>query len=93
MSVLANQWRIRAEFARVRSSSPEFARVRGERQFAGYTAQARTEQVIKCVIHGHGWLIKKWDNPSWRTRNEIQSSDKFDVRGLVDLIFSLTIAC
>ena len=39
VSVLANRWRIRAEFARVRSSSPEFARVRGERQFAGYTAQ------------------------------------------------------
>ena len=28
VSVLANRWRIRAEFARVRSSSPEFARVR-----------------------------------------------------------------
>ena len=39
VSVLANRWRIRAEFARVCSSSPEFARVRGERQFAGYTAR------------------------------------------------------
>ena len=38
VSVLANRWRIRAEFTRVRSSSPEFARVRGERQFAEYTA-------------------------------------------------------
>ena len=31
LSVLANRWRVRAEFARVRSSSREFARVRGER--------------------------------------------------------------
>ena len=47
LSVLANRWRVRAEFARVRSSSREFARVRGERQFAGYTAQNST--IFPCV--------------------------------------------
>ena len=49
VSVLANRWRIRAEFARVRSSSPEFARVRGERQFAEYTAR---KELISLVILG-----------------------------------------
>ena len=35
---LANGWRTRAEFARIRASSPAFARVRGERSFARYSA-------------------------------------------------------
>ena len=51
VSVLANRWRIRAEFARVRSSSPEFARVRGERQFAGYTAEDFVDQNLKNVLN------------------------------------------
>ena len=52
MSVLANRWRIRAEFARVRASSLEFARVRGERQFAGYTALNFENLIAKLL-----WLM------------------------------------
>ena len=51
VSVLANRWRVRAEFARVRSSSPEFARVRGERQFAGYTAYYSANHITQAECH------------------------------------------
>ena len=65
VSVLANRWRVRAEFARVRSSSREFARVRGERQFAGYTA-------LKCynlvqTIQGITRVARKGDHFSQTT--------------------------
>ena len=53
VSVLANRWRIRAEFAQVRSSSPEFARVRGERQFAGYTALFWLLENLKVLGTGY----------------------------------------
>ena len=57
LSMLANRWRVRAEFARVRSSSREFARVRGERQFAGYTA--------KRTFHRYFYLPYRWKRFRW----------------------------
>ena len=55
--MLANRWRVRAEFARVRSSSREFARVRGERQFAGYTALNSTVQ-YSTVVYGSEHTVR-----------------------------------